>query len=109
MKQLTAMLERTADGAMDVDQEGKIMLWNRAVEHVLGFRATDVLARFLMNIGSCRFAMLQYHPAMHAFIQARRLALRCGDMEAVAVASCNLSSLYLQLGDVDAGLRVAGD
>src|SRR5574340_876967 len=50
MKQLTAMLERTADGAMDVDQEGKIMLWNRAVEHVLGFRATDVLGRFCHDV-----------------------------------------------------------
>lgn len=50
MKQLTAMLERTADGAMVVDQEGKIMLWNRAAEHVLGFRATDVLGRFCHDV-----------------------------------------------------------
>ncbi len=86
-----------------------IQLYERG--HRQSLRDGDIrsVARFLMNIGSCRFAMLQYRPAMHAFIQARRLALRCGDMEAVAVASCNLSSLYLQLGDVDAGLRVAGD
>ncbi|GMV50825.1 MAG: hypothetical protein AMXMBFR67_23680 [Nitrospira sp.] len=50
MKQLTAMLERTADGAMVVDQEGKIMLWNRAAEHILGFRATDVLGRFCRDV-----------------------------------------------------------
>lgn len=50
MKQLTAMLERTADGAMVVDQEGKIMLWNRAAEHVLGFRAADVRGCFCHDV-----------------------------------------------------------
>lgn len=50
MKQLTAMLERTADGAMVVDQEGKIVLWNRAAEHVLGFRAADVRGCFCHDV-----------------------------------------------------------
>lgn len=50
MKQLTAMLERTADGAMVVDQEGKIVLWNRVAERLLGFRATDVVGRFCRDV-----------------------------------------------------------
>jgi PAS domain S-box-containing protein len=50
MKQLTAMLERTADGAMVVDQEGKIVLWNRAAERLLGFRATEVVGRFCRDV-----------------------------------------------------------
>lgn len=50
MKQLTAMLERTADGAMVVDQEGKIVLWNRVAERLLGFRAQDVVGRFCHDV-----------------------------------------------------------
>lgn len=50
MKQLTAMLERTVDGAMVVDQEGKIVLWNRAAERLLGFRATDVVGHFCRDV-----------------------------------------------------------
>lgn len=50
MKQLTAMLERTVDGAMVVDQDGKIMLWNQAAERLLGFRATDVVGHFCRDV-----------------------------------------------------------
>lgn len=50
MKQLTAMLERTADGAMVVDRDGKIVLWNRAAERLLGFRATDVAGHFCREV-----------------------------------------------------------
>lgn len=50
MKQLTAMLERTVDGAMVVDQEGKIVLWNRAAERLLGFRAGEVVGRFCRDV-----------------------------------------------------------
>lgn len=44
------MLERTADGAMVVAREGKIVLWNRAAERLLGFRATDVVGRFCRDV-----------------------------------------------------------
>lgn len=48
MKQLTAMLEMlegTADGALVLDQDGKVVFWNRAAERLLGFRAEEVLGR----------------------------------------------------------------
>lgn len=45
MARLFATLERTADGAMVVDQEGKIVFWNRAAYHLLGFRAEEVFGR----------------------------------------------------------------
>ncbi|MEK6804580.1 MAG: PAS and helix-turn-helix domain-containing protein [Nitrospirota bacterium] len=50
MKPLTAMLERTADGAMVVDEEGKIVLWNRVAERLLGFRAKEVVGRFCRDV-----------------------------------------------------------
>ncbi len=50
MKQLTVMLERTADGAMVVDHEGKIALWNRAAERLLGFKAYEVVGRFCRDV-----------------------------------------------------------
>ncbi|WP_447976653.1 LuxR C-terminal-related transcriptional regulator [Candidatus Nitrospira bockiana] len=50
MKQLTTMLERAADGAVVVDHEGKIVLWNRVAERLLGFRATEVVGRFCHDV-----------------------------------------------------------
>ncbi len=60
MKQLTAMLERTADGAMVVDERGRIVLWNRSAERLLGFRATDVVGRFCRDV--MRGETLSGHP-----------------------------------------------
>ncbi len=45
MKQLVAMLGSAADGAMLVDQDGKVVFLNRAAERLLGFRAKAVLGR----------------------------------------------------------------
>ncbi len=45
MEPLTGMLARTADGALVLDQDGRVVLWNRAAERLLGFRADEVLGR----------------------------------------------------------------
>lgn len=45
MKQITAMLASTADGAMLVDQDGKVTFWNRSAERLLGCRAAEVVGR----------------------------------------------------------------
>lgn len=39
------MLSRTADGAMLADEEGSVVLWNKAAERLLGFSKTDVIGR----------------------------------------------------------------
>ena len=45
MDRLIAMLARTADGVMLMDQNRKVVLWNRAAERLLGFRADEILGR----------------------------------------------------------------
>ncbi len=49
--------------------------------------------------------MFEYRPAMLAFVEARRLARETGDMEMLAAAACNLSSLYLQQQELNAGMH----
>jgi len=45
MKQLTEMFARTADGVLVLDQDQKVVFWNRAAERLLGFLADEVLGR----------------------------------------------------------------
>ncbi|MEW6544715.1 MAG: PAS and helix-turn-helix domain-containing protein [Nitrospirota bacterium] len=45
MKQVLSMLAGAADGAMLVDEQGRVVFWNRAAERMLGFRAEAVLGR----------------------------------------------------------------
>ena len=45
MKQISDMLQRTADGAMLLNEDGTVILWNKATERLLGFLAQDVIGR----------------------------------------------------------------
>lgn len=45
MKHLKGMLAGTADGAMLADEHGTVVLWNKAAERMLGFRAAEVIGR----------------------------------------------------------------
>jgi tetratricopeptide (TPR) repeat protein len=63
--------------------------------------------RFLNNLGSANFQLLRYRDAARAYLQARGIAETQGDREMLAAASFNLSSVYLQLGEVDAAREAA--
>ena len=39
------LLESMADGVFTLNEEGKITLWNRALEKISGFKADDVLGK----------------------------------------------------------------
>ena len=52
MKQISDMLQRTADGALLADKQGNVVLWNGAAERLLGFRAQDVIGRPFL-LGGC--------------------------------------------------------
>lgn len=40
MKQVSVMLQRTTDGAMLMNGDGNVILWNKAAERLLGFFAS---------------------------------------------------------------------
>jgi len=63
--------------------------------------------RFMNNVGACRSGMLQYREAMNALLLARKMAMDTGDEGAVKTCSLNLSTLYLQMGDLDAAVQSA--
>jgi PAS domain S-box-containing protein len=50
LKQLAAMLTRTADGAWIIDSRGTVVYWNRAAERLLGYRAEEVLGRLCHEV-----------------------------------------------------------
>ena len=77
--------------------------WKRALE------VHDPLAaiRYLTGVGACQVLEFRYREAFESLWQARRMALATkSDLELGAIAF-NLSSLYLQVGDVDSALRAA--
>jgi CHAT domain-containing protein/tetratricopeptide (TPR) repeat protein len=56
--------------------------------------------RFLTNLGGCWFALSRHRRAMDAYLEARKLAEQNGDWEIAGALCMNISSLYLQMGEV---------
>lgn len=63
--------------------------------------------RFLNNLGGAHYRMFRYRDAVHAYLEARDLATSQGDRETLGALDVNLSSLYFEMGDVEAALETA--
>ena len=59
-------------------------------------------AHFLNDGGAALLSSFSYREAMRSFVDARRLSERQGDRETGGMASLNLASLYLLMGDLAA-------
>jgi tetratricopeptide (TPR) repeat protein len=57
--------------------------------------------RFLNNEGGCWFALSKYRQAMNTYLEARGLAERFGFRDIASGLSLNISSIYLQMGEVE--------
>jgi PAS domain S-box-containing protein len=44
------VLQATADGVCAVDAEGRVALWNRSAEHLVGYSAPEVLGRLCCHV-----------------------------------------------------------
>ncbi len=64
-------------------------------------REFQIAARALGNLGGCRLALCQYRPALAAFQEARRLAVRVGDRAVAAKAAASIAAVYMATGEVD--------
>jgi len=64
----------TADGVMAVDLEGRVVLWTRAAERLLGYAASDVLGRPCHEVvqGKDRDGNVLCHAHCHVLTMARR-------------------------------------
>ena len=72
--------------------------------------------RFLNNLGGAHYQMFRYRDAIQAYLQARDLAASQGDKQTLGAVAFNLSSLYFDMGDLEAaresadqGLKLPGD
>jgi tetratricopeptide (TPR) repeat protein len=63
--------------------------------------------RFLNNLGSARYQVFRYRDAVQAYLEARDLATSQGDRESLGALCFNLSSLYFDMGDIEASLESA--
>jgi CHAT domain-containing protein/tetratricopeptide (TPR) repeat protein len=61
--------------------------------------------RFMNNLGSAWYRVFRYREAIDAYLKARDLARSIQDEDSLAGLYVNLSSLYLQIGDLEDALK----
>src|SRR5579864_3139472 len=61
--------------------------------------------RYLISAGGCQLLAFRYRDALSTFLQARDLAAIIGDRTDFGAIAVNLSSVYLQVWDINAALR----
>src|SRR5574337_373457 len=83
MRNLLDFLVNTADGSIALDQEHRIVFWNKAAEGLFGFKAEEALGRLCYEVISGRTA------SGAAFCQAGCLdKMLC--LERETVPTCNI-------------------
>jgi len=65
----------------------------------------DLRVRLLVSLGNCSLAVQEYRAALRFYLEAGHIAATTADPELKLMIASNISALYLQLGDVNAGLH----
>ena len=68
----------------------------------------QLAAQFLLGLGNCQTALHQYREALQIYLKARKLAEAAHDNATAGKLDFNISSLYSQLGQMDAATDAMG-
>jgi CHAT domain-containing protein/tetratricopeptide (TPR) repeat protein len=79
----------------------------RHYEAALRAGDAEFAAKFLANSATCRFALHEYREALETFGEAARLAVLAENTSAAGVIDANISSVYEQMGDLEASAAYA--
>jgi|HubBroStandDraft_1064217.scaffolds.fasta_scaffold02102_1 CHAT domain-containing protein/tetratricopeptide (TPR) repeat protein len=104
----TAQLQQSSKLFVSGDFHDAAAVAQRGYSDALHAGEPQIAARFLNSLGRCRFALRQYREALQTYLEARNLAETSGEHAAAATADLNISSLYSQLGQIDAATEAAG-
>lgn len=77
-------------------------LFSQSYELAVRDGHTALAGRFLASLGGIAVIRKQYRSAILHLLMARGLSAKAGDFAGVALASSNLSTVYLQIGDMPA-------
>ncbi len=99
---LAARLKQSSRVFRTVNFHDAAILFEQGYRDALRAGEPQIAARFLNNVGGCRFALHQYREALQTYLDARRLAESAKDNATAAKLDFNISSLYSHLGQMDA-------
>jgi tetratricopeptide (TPR) repeat protein len=105
---LTAQLNQSAKLFRAGDFHQAAFLSQQGATNAVRAGEPRIAAYFFNNLGGCRFALGQYREALQFYLKARGLAEATRDNVTAGKLNFNISSLYAQLGQMDAAVEAIG-
>lgn len=105
---LAARLKQSSKIFRTGDFRDAAALFQQGYQDALRAGEPQIAARFLNNLGGCRFALHQYQEALQTYLEARTLAEASHDNATAGKLDFNISSLYSHLGQIDAATAAIG-
>ncbi len=81
------------------------VLYRRGYAFATANRDEVSAVRMLQSIASAQFGNFRYRDALATFLEARKRAIAVRDLADAGAIEANLSSLYLQVWDIDSAMR----
>jgi CHAT domain-containing protein len=104
---LSLSLSKTREALRAGNLEEAVILSRQGSSEALKTGETQIATRFLNNLGGSYFALHRYREALQVYLDTRALAESTGDYSQAGKLDFNISSLYLQLGQMDAAVEAA--
>jgi len=105
---LTAQLKQSSKIFSTCDFHDAAALFQQGYRDALAVGEPRIAARFLNNLGGCRFALHQYREALQIYLEARTMAEAAHDNATAGKLDFNISSLYSHFGQMDAATEAIG-
>ena len=99
--------KRALDSRRTGDWGGAAAIYHEGYRTALEHGEKQAAVRFLMSEGGCQLLDYRYRDALKSYLLARNLAASIHDAADLGAIALNLSSVYLQVWDKPAALRVA--
>jgi len=98
-------LKRLYQSAYDLATAGKYLqareLFRKSLAQFEALGDSSMAGRCLTSVGGTQFLLFQYRAALDSYLQARSFAEAAKDWANLATLNLNISSLLLQMGDLD--------
>jgi CHAT domain-containing protein/tetratricopeptide (TPR) repeat protein len=105
---LAALRVRAATLFRNARYQEAAQMYREGYQKAIGQGAQVSAVRFLNDAGAALLASFAYREAMKTLLAARALAARIGDREGEGVVALNITSLYLQMGELSGATEEAG-
>jgi tetratricopeptide (TPR) repeat protein len=105
--------EQTRKNLLELVHHGEIEkaepLYSKAADDAEAKHLSDYQVKFLSNLANCQVSLHQFQVSLKTMDRARTIAKRLNDGETIAALDSNMSSVFLEMNNLEEAAKAAED